>query len=337
LSVGITSYTEPGLGPGAKGQHGGSCDDAVMRVYKELAHQGEIPLRVTALSLFGQLDGPSNLKTVCEGIDTVEPPLFSGPTRWQVAGLKLFADIIPLNHGSWMSKPYGGGDCGHLVVEGDDDDERLASFREMIFHAHSAGLQVGVHATGDRAISETVRAFADAIDRDGRDDLRHYVIHGDLTPVETLELMGRTKTGINTQPAIHAIGAARRDPTAPPSDQDLMLRRAVDAGATLCLSSDGPIVTHDWRIAIAACLTRAAPAGSPEQKQRCISLEEAVRGYTINGAWQDHAERWKGSLEVGKVADLCVLSGDLTKTPAEEVPGLEVKMTVVDGEIAFER
>ena len=71
----------------------------------------------------------------------------------------------------------------------------------------------------------------------------------------------------------------------------------------------------------------------PEQR---IGLAEAVRTCTVNGAWQDFADGWKGTLEVGKVADLCVLGGDLLTADPHEAPGMLVELTVVGGEIVHD-
>jgi predicted amidohydrolase YtcJ len=67
------------------------------------------------------------------------------------------------------------------------------------------------------------------------------------------------------------------------------------------------------------------------------TLAEALRAYTINAARQDFAESWKGSLEVGKVADLCVLDRDLMATDPHDITGVEVDLTVFDGRVVFER
>jgi len=70
----------------------------------------------------------------------------------------------------------------------------------------------------------------------------------------------------------------------------------------------------------------------PDQR---ITLSEAIRSHTLTGAWQDFAEGWKGSLERGKVADLCVLDGPLDRIDPHAIPTLPVTLTMVDGQIVF--
>jgi predicted amidohydrolase YtcJ len=68
-----------------------------------------------------------------------------------------------------------------------------------------------------------------------------------------------------------------------------------------------------------------------------ISLEQALRTYTIDAAWQDFAEDWKGSIEVGKVADLTVIEGDLLTVDPHDIPAMAVLRTVVGGTAVYER
>jgi predicted amidohydrolase YtcJ len=83
-------------------------------------------------------------------------------------------------------------------------------------------------------------------------------------------------------------------------------------------------------------LRESKATGTVSGPEQCITLMEALRTYTINAAWQDRAEDWKGSLEVGKVADLCVLGGDLLTMDAHDMPTVPVLMTVLDGAVIFE-
>jgi predicted amidohydrolase YtcJ len=83
-------------------------------------------------------------------------------------------------------------------------------------------------------------------------------------------------------------------------------------------------------------LRESKATGSVSGPDQRITLAEAVRTYTINAAWQDFAEDWKGSLEVGKVADLCVLGGDLVTADPHDIPSLPVLLTVLDGKVVYD-
>ncbi|WP_067469125.1 amidohydrolase [Actinomadura macra] len=335
-SFGVTSYTEPGLGPGEDDGASGCFGSAALRDYADLAAEGLLKARVTALMLFGELDGRSSAAEFAEGLRDFKPPA-DVPGRFRVAGVKIFADGIPPMKTAWTDRPYGDGTYGSLLIEGESDGEREAALRAMIDAAHAAGHQIGVHATGDRTTRVVAEAFSTALAREGR-DARHYIIHGDLLSPQTLTVLASGGIGLNTQAGIPvatepmlaaALGEeALRDawPT----------RDALDAGVRLCLSSDAPVLTPDWRAGLAAAVTRRGLDGAVRGQAQRLAVTEALRAYTITPAWQDGADDWKGSIEPGKVADLCVLDGDLHDVEPEALPSLPVAMTVLDGEPVYE-
>lgn len=335
LPLGITSYTEPGLGPGADDQYGGSCGAAVLDTYAALALAGELPLRVTALLLFGELEGPSHPEGLARGIREIALPQ-TDPRRFRVAGVKLFADGIPPMRTAWVEQPYLDGSGGSLVVSGTSDDDRVSSLRAMIGIAHQAGYQVGVHATGTRTVRAVAECFAAQQDASRR---RHYVIHGDSAASETLRQMAGAGVGLTTQPRLFTRTAGLLDAVwgSARTDAAFPIRSALAAGVRVTLSSDGPVVTPDWREGVAAAVLRSADDGSVRGAAERITMLEAIRAYTAAPAWQDHAETWKGTLEAGKVADLCILAHNPFHLAPEELPGVDVAMTVVDGAVVFER
>lgn len=337
-SFGITSYTDPALGPGGDSALGGAAAAEGIDVYAELARSGELLARVNILLLFGDPDGISGADSVRSGLASYAPPSGMDPAWVRVAGVKIFADGIPPSRTAWMSEEYVDGGFGSLVVRGADDAERLHELRGMVSSAHDAGWQVGVHAAGDAAADAVVSAFVSAMEATPRPDPRHYVIHGDVLTPETQRLIARHGIGVNAQPLVHVllaeslatvIGRRRADGQFP-------LRQIIDAGARLCLSSDAPIASADWRLGVAAAVGRVATASGrvsgPEQR---ITTEEALRAYTETAAWQDRAETWKGTLETGKVADLCVLGASPLTIPVEDLPHVPVLRTVVGGRTVF--
>ncbi|MDF5758962.1 amidohydrolase family protein [Spongiactinospora sp. TRM90649] len=321
--LGVTSYTEPGLGPGEDEGQSGCFGSAVLSDYADLAAEGRLNARVTALMLFGELDGPSSLPVFLTGLGGFTPP-GDIPGWFHVSGVKIFADGIPPLGTAWTDEPYTGGGHGGLLIEGKTDEDREAALVAMIGAARAAGHQVGVHATGSR----TTRVVVGALAAPGGGQ-RHYVIHGDLIHPETLARMAAAGIGLNTQPGLvnaaggmlkEALGETVMEHAWPVGD-------ALEARVPLCLSSDAPVLTPDWRQGVAAAMTR------PEQR---LTFAQALRGYTMTPAWQDGADSWKGSLEDGKVADLCVLETNLAETEPEALPQVPVSLTMVDGRIVHE-
>lgn len=334
--LGITSVTEPGLGPGGEHIAGGVCGSRTLAAFAELAAGAQLPLRVTALLLFGT-NGSCSAADVRRGL-AVAPPPASEPKRFRVGGVKFFADGVPPLRTAWMHDEYAGGGRGSLVVAGDDERERARELADMIRVAHAHRQQIGIHATGDAAIDATVAALAAAMDGDPRHDPRHYVIHGDFASPVALRTMASRRIGLNAQPQLKAAGAEVMNELfgVERSAYQWPLRTAIDAGVDVSFSSDAPVSPPDWREGVAAALLRVVKASGevsgPEQR---IGLTDALRAYTCNGARQDFAESWKGTLAAGKIADLCVLDGDLLTTPAEDIPTLPVAMTILGGEIVY--
>ncbi|MGH3244203.1 MAG: amidohydrolase family protein, partial [Spirillospora sp.] len=130
-SFGITSYTEPGLGPGEDDGATGCFGSAALHDYAELAAQGRLKARVTALLLFGELDGRSSAKELLDGLRDFKPPA-DVPGRFRVAGVKIFADGIPPMRTAWTDRPYTDGSHGALLIDGRTDAAREEALRTMI-------------------------------------------------------------------------------------------------------------------------------------------------------------------------------------------------------------
>ncbi|WP_217146166.1 amidohydrolase family protein, partial [Streptomyces sp. AC627_RSS907] len=235
---------------------------------------------------------------------------------------------------------HSGGGPGALCVHGADAGLKQAELAEMIRVAHTAGYQLGVHVTGDRAIDAVVDAFVAAQRAHPRPDARHYVIHGDFASPGSLAKLAAHGYGINMNPAIKWTIADLMDDVVgrERSDYQWPVRSAAEAGIAVCVGSDAPITMPNWRQGVAAMLLRESKAtgrvSGPDQR---VSLETALRAYTVNPARQDFAEEWKGTVEPGKVADLCVVGGDLRATDPHEIVDLPIDLTVFDGDVVFAR
>ena len=116
------------------------------------------------------------------------------------------------------------------------------------------------------------------------------------------------------------------------------LRSYLDNGITAALGSDSPVIEADPMIGLYGALTRADKcSGIVAGKDQRIGIMDAIRMYTYNGAYASLEEKIKGSIEPGKLADLVILSGNILDTPVEELKSLKADMTVIDGQIVYER
>lgn len=337
-SMGITSYTEPGIGAG---DAGGGMGEGGMEVYSELLAAGELNARVRILHFPVRMSGgydefERNLRAVADA--ERENARFADPRHVRIIGVKIMGDGIPPNMTSWMHDPYVGGGCGGLTVAGDDEAEREDVLRKMIALTHRLGYQAGVHITGDRGIDVVVDAFIEAMREFPRDDPRHYVIHGDFISRETLQLCAAHGIGVNMNATIKwtiadlevdFVGAER-------AAYEWPYRTALDAGVIVATGSDAPITFPDWRQGVETMVLRKSKASGqvsgPEQR---IPVMEALRTYTAAPAWQDFDESWKGMLEEGKVADLCVLREDILSVDPEQLSKVTVLATYLGGRKVF--
>lgn len=312
---GITSFTDPGLGPGGDGLGGGTQGMETLHAYADLARSGELHARVSTLFLPCSQSGGS-AAAVDAALRGFTPPTGVDPRRLAVRGVKLFSD--------------SGGD---LLVEGDTNEERAAELTEMIRIAHAAGYQLGVHCY--RWVPTVVEAFVAALRDHPRPDARHVVMHGPFVPTSLLPTMAEHRIGLGPQAqswanVVH--GAAQ----GPEGDAFVPWRSVVDAGVPFVGSSDAPVNEPDWRAGVRALVTRVGACGEVHGPEQRLTLDQALATYTTAGAWQDFAQGWKGSVSVGKVADLCALGANLRTTPPEDITSVPVSMTVFDGRVVYE-
>ena len=323
-SNGITSFTEPGI------------DGQVVALYAEMAAAGRLKARLTALLAGGR--STANLRAA---LGAFQAPTGADPRWVRVAGVKLHADGIPTgNKTAWLHEPYEGGGNGVLVSGEGSDEQRVTEMEAMVRLAHDAGWQIGTHATGDRAIDTIIDAYDKALAATPDRNRRHYLIHADMVLPATLRRMAALGIGANFNSTIKYLIAdgqmAAIGPTRAPYEWPY--RTAIDAGVQVATGSDAPVTDGNWRQGISTCVVRKGKqTGSVSGPAERISLNHAIWSHTAAGAWQDHADTWKGTLETGQAADLCVLDGGITRVDPDHIGSLKVDLTVVDGKVVYQR
>jgi predicted amidohydrolase YtcJ len=323
-SLGITSITEPGIG----------LDRLAM--YEKKAREGALGIRLTAL-----LSAGAEPRLLREMLAAYRPLRGIDPRRLRVAGVKIFADGIPTAaKTAWLHEPYLDGSNGSLVIAGSSLQEQVANLHELIAIAHAKGFQVGTHATGDATIDAVVAGFVKAMGRGRRGgDPRHYVIHGDLTTEATLRTMAERGIGVNMNATIKYLLGRTLDPVLGTARTDYQwpYRTALDLGVNVSSASDAPVTFPTWLQGVQSAVLREGRFGGVAGEAERITVREALATYTRMPAWQDHADRWKGTLEVGKVADICVVGGDVLDAEPHELINLPIDTTLVGGEVVYRR
>jgi predicted amidohydrolase YtcJ len=169
---------------------------------------------------------------------------------------------------------------------------------------------------------------------------RHYIIHAEsLGRPEQAKKAARYNIPYSVQPAIadHAFEPTL-DLIGARGARCFDLRTPLEEGVILCGGSDAIAgVFPNWRMAVQSAVTRrSAFTGNVYAPDLRISVEEAVRMFTINAVYQEGQEEVRGSIEVGKVADFQVLDRNIFETPAEEIGSVKVLMTIVGGKVVYQ-
>jgi predicted amidohydrolase YtcJ len=181
-ALGITALTEPGLGPGHQALLDGSGSIEALDSLADLAEAGDLTMRVSVLVLPNGTGG-ANAADVRKHLETGLARRYDNrdldPRRLTIAGVKVFADGTPQNGTTWHKEPVYEGNppehrCGHMVVAGESDVDKVEELREIIRTVDAAGLQVAIHAIGDQTVETVIDTIAEVA---AHSPLRHYLIH----------------------------------------------------------------------------------------------------------------------------------------------------------------
>ena len=312
LSMGITSITDASKPP------------SEFAMWEELYENAELPLPRSQVQ-FQWFD--------VDGINDVKARVGDGTDFLKVGPIKVFADGGFTGPAAYTLEPYRnqGEYRGYLDMP---EEELVAHLNEI----HDAGWQMGIHAIGDAAIVLVVNTLADALERNPREDHRHYLNHFSMRPPDlTMELMAEHGIHITQQPNFTYTleGRYAENLDGWRLQHNNPLRSPMDHGITVAISSD--ILPIGPMVGIYAATTRKGMTGTVYGPDEIISREEAIRAYTATGAFLNREEGLKGSLEPGKFADMIVLSADILTVPEDQIMGIEVEQTYVDGELVFNR
>jgi predicted amidohydrolase YtcJ len=260
--------------------------------------------------------------------------------RLKMGGLKGFVDGSLGSSTALFCEPYTDNPKTSGILDADMYPEGIMSSR--ILKADRQGLQVAIHAIGDLANRKILDAFEGIIQESGERDRRWRVEHAQHLRREDILRFGRMGILASVQP-YHAIDDGRWAETKIGSRRaqtTFAFRSLLEKGARLVCGSDWTVAPMDPLAGIYAAVTRRTLDGEhpdgwiPQEK---IPLIEAVRGFTINGAFAEFAEQRKGSIEVGKLADLVVIDRNIFEIPESEIIRARVMMTVMNGRIVYRR
>lgn len=294
---------------------------------KELAEQDRFAIRHWVMVR----EGNQNLRKNA----SVFPIINAGNAHFTVKAIKVSLDGALGSYGAWLLEPYH--DRAQFFGQNTFDTTEL---RQIADFAWQKNLQLCVHAIGDRANRETVDIFSEQIIKDKSRDHRWRVEHAQHVHPSEIPRFAEWKI-IASMQGIHCTSDApfviKRLGEQRAASGAYMWRAFMNAGVLVNNGTDVPVEDIDPFANFYASVTRKLKDGSTFYPAQKMSRAEAIYSYTLANAIAQFEEKQKGSIEVGKFADLVLLSNDLVKCTDDEIPGTKVLMTMVGGKVLYEK
>jgi predicted amidohydrolase YtcJ len=314
LRQGVTSTVEAGI-----------REPRELRAYQQLRQRGALPVRTYLMMMLDEtLDAMASL-----GIRTG-----FGDDWLRIGPAKLFSDGSIGGRTARMHAPY----------EGEPDNYGLwmmppEDLKAKVRRAHDAGFQVGIHAIGDAAIDLVLDAYAEAQAANPRPDPRHRVEHcsivddrilGRIRDLGVVPIPGTSFLRHFRDAYITNLGEWR-------IGQAYGMRSFARFGITAAASSDAPVVPVNALAGLQTMVTRRDILGRSCNPEEAVPLEDALRAYTVNGAYASFEEERKGMLRPGMLGDVTVFATDLFAVDPDDLATLDIDYTIVEGNVAYER
>ena len=316
LSKGITSVHDAGASFGT------------IDLYRVLAEQGKLGVRIYAMIS----EDNSGLKQRLAQYRIIG----AGQNHLTVRAIKRVLDGALGAHGAWLLEPYA-----DLPTSTGLNTMPLGELKETALLAIENDFQLCTHAIGDRANRELLDIYEQAFAaQPEKKDLRWRVEHAQHLSPSDIPRFGRLGV-IAAMQGIHCTSdgpwVVKKLGEKRAKEGAYVWRSLVNGGAVICNGTDAPVEDVDPIPSFYATVTRKMKDGTAFFPEQRLSREEALRTYTINGAYAAFQENLLGSLKPGKLADISVLSQDIMTVAEEEILTTEVRMTIVGGRVLYQK
>lgn len=334
---GMTAVKDPSINPGK------------WAVYKQLLDEGKFTVRVFTLWLGGSTM-ESVQRTVAQLKELPKPPQSFGDGMLVAGGVKLYIDGSGGARTAWLygdwNKDLTGADTGNKGYPANGEGYP-AIYRQQVRLITEAGLHVGTHAVGDRAIDWTVDSYKEALDAAGTRGLRDSIIHANIPTDHAIETMAYLQKTYDAgypeaqAPFVWWIGDTYAGNFGPARNPRLMpFQTYVKKGILWAGGSDYSVTPYAARYGLWSSIARqtfgATYGPAPFGMAESVDIRTALKSYTIWAARQLFLENQIGSLEVGKYADIAVWDKNMYKISSAELKDLKCSLTLVAGKIAYQ-
>ena len=309
-------------------------DYDTVRVYSELAQTGELTTRIYAAPI--EYGGEGNASWADQAKIGLRHAW--GSSYLRLGAIKGFADGSIGSSTAYLFRPFSNDPENHGILS--DEMHPPGAMRERLMKADAAGLQICVHAIGDRAISMILDIYEAIEKAHGYHDQRFRIEHAQHVAPRDFERFAKLRVIASMQP-YHAIDDGRWVEARIGHERaktSYAWRSMLDHGVALAFGTDWDVAPLNPMLGLYAAVTRATLDGRnpngwiPEQR---ITLAEAVEAYTMGSAFAEFQEGEKGSITRGKLADMVILSDNIFEIKPERLPEVTVEVTIVGGKQVY--
>lgn len=288
-------------------------------IIRKIAAENELPLRIYILIPVKTLDQLNSFDLFLDLKDNTT----------KILGVKIFVDGSLAARTAALIEPYNdySDTKGQLLYS-------QKGLNELVARVHKSKLRVVMHAMGDQAIEMALTAIEQTVEKNPKISHRYRLEHAAVLNEESIRRIRKLKVIVSVQPkcvvteflvwsAVDRLGSERAKWLYP-------LKTLIKKGIRVIGGSDCPMEPLNPMQGIQAAVTR--PIFAKEQ----ITVEEALKMYTVNAAYASFEESIKGTIEKGKLADITVLSENPKKVPTSKIGEIKVNMTIVGGKVAYQ-
>lgn len=315
IKAGITSIHDAGAyGDGAES----------IRIMQQAIKANEVKVRVYAM--IGSL---TNSHEFVKKMVNAGPITGLGDERFKIGPAKLFTDGSSVGPTIATREGYSHDLGDHGITYYSQED-----LNRILGEAHEKGFQLTAHAQGDRAIEMLLDCYENALENHPRDDHRHRIEHAGISSPDLVQRMKKLGVIVTPNPVfMYVNGDKYLEYYGDRVEVMYPARDFIDQGIVAAFGSDAPVTFLDPLLGIHAAVNRKSSGGQPVGECQAVSVTEAIKAYTWNGAYASFEEKLKGSIEPGKLADLVVLDSSILNQEKTKLKEMKVEMTIIDGQI----
>jgi len=323
-SVGITSVQSDDLSEFADVPY-----SEIIRAFKELENENKLNIRVYQQSRFKNVD--TLKKFMGEGYNTGV-----GSNKFKIGPLKIIGDGSLGARTAFLNQPYFDDETTSGI--GALTQEQLD---EWVIYAHKNNMQIAIHAIGDKTMYMILNAYEKALKEIPRNNHRHGIVHAQITDKYILNKMKELNIHAYVQTIFidydstiieSRVGKERMVDT-------YNFKTMLDLGINVSNGSDSPVEWPTVVRGIQSAVTRASfnNMDKPFLPEQAMTIEEAIYSFTQAGAYASFEEDFKGSIEIGKIADFIILDKDLLTVNPYEIKDVNVLKTYLGGKLVWQK